>query len=124
MNYLYAMINRPARQAAPTGWHEVVSSRNSFIYGVVGYDRKLTAEELFGYEMAPLSPAAQLFDVGDEVIVNDVDEGVVTGYLYNGIRTFIVVTGTYGEAEPKQWVEAVHHSSLKLIRAAVRLEVK
>ncbi len=89
--YLYGMINRPAREAAPDGW-QAGSAHIDFPYGTAIYDRPLSAKELYDYEMVLLDPQPPLPLYPAGTLVRDVRNGNTCeidrfdGYYFAGSR--------------------------------------
>lgn len=82
--YRYGLRNRPAMYGTvPEGWRDE-QPHVSYPYGTIAYDRKLTHEEMYRYELCPANEAAFDFRVGDRVLVNDCDPATVTGFQPNG----------------------------------------
>lgn len=85
--YTYTMQNRPASYGTcPEGriverdvYHLMSETDPNF--GTVTYTRKLTADELYKWEMRPASDNAYLYPIGARVMANmDQDAATVTGH--------------------------------------------
>jgi len=85
--YRYGMYNRPAGYGtAPDGWFNPQRAED-YIYETVAYPRKLTAQELYKWQMFPVSDNAYAFQVGERVVVNDCDPGMVIAHIKSGRYT-------------------------------------
>lgn len=79
--YVYGMRNRPAMYGTcPVGFREVNFAHKDLCpnHGYVAYNRQLTPDELYKWEMFPASKNAYPFQVGDRVLVNDIDPATIT----------------------------------------------
>ncbi len=103
--FVYAPLNRPAFYGtAPEGFTVKSDEQTDALpYGTVSYTRKLTAQELYKWEMIPVSPNAYIYAVGSRVLVNDCDDATVTEHAPRG--RYIVkfdCTGTTENVHIKQ----------------------
>ena len=103
--YVYAPLNRPAFYGtAPEGFTiKSEEQTDTLPYGTITYTRKLTAQELYKWEMIPVSANAYIYAVGSRVLVNDCDDATVVGHAPRG--RYIVkfdCTGTTENVHIKQ----------------------
>ena len=68
-------------------------------FGFVSYHRKLTQDELYKWEMDPVSENAYQFKIGDKVLVNDIDPATISGFDLRG-RYLIDYTETGASGIP------------------------
>lgn len=80
--FVYAPFSRP--NVWPEGGQAVEKMEGfeayDLGYGFVRYDHQLTFDDLYNYQLAPVSHEAWPHKVGDPVVVDEVDEAVVWGY--------------------------------------------
>lgn len=95
--FTYGLFNRPAMYGTVPAGFTNEQEHGQFAYGTVDYDRRLTDEEIYRYEMARVSPNTFDLPIGESVERLDAQEGgyTIKGY-YRG-RYVLTHKATGGE---------------------------
>src|SRR5258708_538735 len=79
-HFVYAPVNRPAGYGTVPVGYLWVSNIGGYDYGTVTYAWKLTPEEMYRYELYPVSHNAYQHAIGSRVLVNGQDEATVMAH--------------------------------------------
>jgi hypothetical protein len=94
--FIYGCTSRPPEYASvPEGWTDA-DEHPDYRHGTITYFWQLTPDEVYRYELLPVSENAYRYGLGEKVLLRGVDEAVIAGYSPRG-RYIVSVDGQQEE---------------------------